>query len=194
MTHKILAALFAAILVIASGIAGSFYLAGAQTQDLAEDPTISLDDDIRSGSPISVSGTGFDENTEVSLYVMSASEANLTGTKWTILQETGTQAGTQPANDTGGNLVNDALDALRDLFDMQDEAPSAEVNTTGRLLVISDGPAADGTVNIECDDQEIAGGDVTSDSPLLGLAAAAGDVAALSGRGRRLRRAQPAAG
>jgi hypothetical protein len=57
---------------------------------------------------------------------------------------------------------------------MQNEAPEAEANSTGRLLVISSDPAPAGTLNIECDDQEIVG-DATSDSPLLSFAAAAGD-------------------
>jgi hypothetical protein len=175
MTHKFLAVLFAAVLIIASGIAGSFYLAGAQTQDLTnENPSISLGS-IQAGSPIAVSGAGFDQNAEVSLYIMSANEANMTDAQWTILQQIGEPAGTQLDDGTGGNLVNDALDALRDLLNVQNESPPTETNSTGRLLVISDGSAPQGTLSLECDDQEIASGDTTSGSPLLSLAAAAGD-------------------
>jgi hypothetical protein len=77
MKHRLLAASFAAVLVIASGLAGSFYLAGAQVQGQsgAGDPEISLQNagSIESGSSTTITGSGFDQDTEVSLYLKRCS-------------------------------------------------------------------------------------------------------------------------
>lgn len=176
MKHRLLAASFAAVLVIASGIAGSFYIAGAQVQGPSDsdDPQISLDSEgsVELGSSTTVSGSGFDPDTEVSLYLMSAIVANFTDSEWVILQQSNDES-TERESD-GGNLLSDAFDALRGLFDMQDENQGPEANSTGRLLVLGN-EFTNGTVTLECDDQEVASGNPDSDFPYFSLEAAAGD-------------------
>ncbi|HKU49639.1 MAG TPA: hypothetical protein VJP79_06790 [Nitrososphaera sp.] len=190
MKHRLLAASFAAVLVIVSGIAGSFYLAGAQTQDGSSsphDPAISLDSAataVESGSLTQLSGSGFDRDSKVSLYLMPAAEANFTNSTWTILQQSSNQSSVERESTSDGNLVNDALDALKGLFGMQPNSANDNNNNSsptdndvsmGRLLVVPDEPAANSSAAVECDNEEIAKGDFEDDLAFLSLEAVAGN-------------------
>jgi hypothetical protein len=178
MKHRLLAASFAAVLVIASGVAGSFYFAGAQAQVQSDEreQQISLDiaGTIEPGTTSTISGSRFDDNIEVSIYLMSAVPANMTDSSWVILQQSENQTSAEQEDASDGNLVNDALDALRGLLGMQQGEVASEQNATGRLLIVPEGAIANGTVTIECDDQEVASGDIESDTAFMSLSAVAG--------------------
>lgn len=78
MMARSLIAILVATLVIASGAAGSFYLAGAQERAAAHaEITLSITE-ARPGSEIDVDGSGFGADAEVSIYSMSAGQASMT--------------------------------------------------------------------------------------------------------------------
>jgi hypothetical protein len=177
MKSRLLAASFAAVLVIASGITGSFYFAGAQVQrqSSSDGPQISLDNEgaVELGSSTTVSGGGFDPDAELSLYLKPAVIANFTDSEWVILQRSEGQ--TIETDGDGRNLLSDAFDTLRGLLDMQAENQSLDTNSTGRLFVVPDGEFTNGEVTLECDDQEIASGNPDSNSSYFSLEAIAGE-------------------
>lgn len=172
MIARYLIAILVAQLVVVSGI-GPFYLAGAQEQ-AAEQAEVTLSSTQASpGSEIEVDGSGFGSDAEVSIYIMSAARANLTNGGAFILQEMSNQSSATSVEPEGGNFFDDAMDALEDLLGLsggdQDTGTDA---AQGNLLVVLEETPENGTLGLECDDQELAEGDIVNG--LVSLAAQSG--------------------
>jgi hypothetical protein len=89
--------------VVASGAPRSFYLAGAQEQNTTdtsatENAEVTLGStQVQSGSTLDVNGNNFGANSDVSIYMMSAVQAELEDGTATILQEAAAAAGNESA-------------------------------------------------------------------------------------------------
>jgi hypothetical protein len=156
MTAKSLIAILVATLVVASGTS-PFYLAGAQEQATEQAEITLSSTEAQPGSEIQVNGSGFGSDAEVSIYIMSAAQANLTNGSAFILQEISNQSATS-AEPESGNFLDDALDALEDLLGLSGDQDAAQ----GNLLVVLEEALENGTLGIECDEQELAEGDVVN--------------------------------
>jgi hypothetical protein len=156
MIAKPIVAVLLAALVAASGAAGSFYLASAQEQAAVEQAEITVADEAQAGSEIDISGSNFGANSDVSIYFMSAAQAELGNGSALILQEL-------PANETtaaeagGSNFFEDALNALSNLLGLSGEESDTTTTSSsnGSLLVVLD-ELASGAMSLECDNESIA--------------------------------------
>ena len=168
MIAKNLIIILFAMGVAAYGAAGALY-AGAQGQTATQNAEITVDAIARPGSEINVSGDNFVADSDVSIYLMSSSQADLSKGSAFIMQEISaneTAAATEPR--TGG-FLDDALNALENLLGMNNERNVASSEKQGSLLVALGQPAS-GTISLECDDEEIAQADL--DGTNLGSLAA----------------------
>src|SRR3712207_1091027 len=87
MAKPITAILAVALLLSASGTVGSFYLVSSQGQTITDPAELTLSESEASpGSVIEVEGINFGANSQVSIYFMSAEEADLTDGSAFILQ------------------------------------------------------------------------------------------------------------
>lgn len=184
----------AAMFVVASGALGSFYLAGAQEQDTTdtsatENAEVTLGSmQVQSGSTLDVNGNNFGAHSDVSIYMMSAVQAELEDGTAIILQEALTAAGNESATtaeveeSAGGNFLDEASNTLRGSLgfgNSDDNHADASVTTgndnatTGYLLIVLYVELENGTLTLESDDQDVAEGAVNADSNLVNLAAAA---------------------
>jgi hypothetical protein len=172
MITKNMIVILLAMAVAAYGAAGAFY-AGAQVQTAAQEAEITVNGQARPGSEINVSGSDFAANSDVSIYVMSSTRADLSNASAFIMQETSanetsTTTATEPRS---GGLLDDALNALENLLDMNGGNVTSSANQ-GSLLVALEQPAS-GTISLECNDEEIAEADL-DDTNLASLAASSG--------------------
>lgn len=165
-------AILLAMLVAISGVAGSFYFAGAQEQAAVQQAQIEVDDQAQTGSQVDVSGSNFEANSDVSIYFMPSVRVNMTNGSAFILQEI-------PANETasadapgGGGFLGDAFDTLENLLGLGNSDDTATAPNEGSLLVVID-RLANGTIGLECDDQSIAEGQLNNTN-LANLAAESG--------------------
>jgi hypothetical protein len=184
MMVKTLAAIMTAILVVASA-AGSFYFAGAQEQSHAVrgQAKITLgNDQVQAGSKVNVSGSDFNTNSDVSIYFMSAAHADLTNGSALVLQEIAADNNQSQTASTASNGSNDilgnALNTLRDMLGLggnsnETNAASNNASSQGHLLAVLDTKLANGTVSLECGNQNIAQGSL-NDVSIVNLAAEPG--------------------
>src|SRR5919108_4644872 len=152
MIAKPIAAILAAsILVSASGTVGSFYFVGAQDQDevTTGQAEITLSDiEASPGSVVDVNGSNFGADSQVSIYFMSAKQANFANGSAFVLQGiSANQSTTTTDQETDGNFFDedeDALNALEVLLELSNDQGSNNTTDTpntgeGNLLVALEG-------------------------------------------------------
>lgn len=167
MTVRPMLAVMVAVLIAASGAAGSFYLAGAQEQASVQEAEITLDGEASPGSEIKATGSGFAANSDISIYFMSAVQADLENGTMFILQEV---ANASASADPSGNFFDDALNELEGLLGLGGDEDAGEGQ--GSLLVSFEKPA-NGTIRLECSDEDIAEGELDG-ADLISVAAPPG--------------------
>jgi len=172
MSKPIMAVLLAA-LVAASGAAGSFYFAGAQEQAAVGQAEITVADEAQAGSQTDISGNNFEPRSDVSIYFMSAARARMTNDNVLVLQEIPANETLAAAKPEGGNLFENALNALSNLLGLSsNENTTASGADQGSLLVVLD-QLASGTIGLKCGDKDVAQGEL-NDTNLVNLSAQSG--------------------
>ena len=99
IAKPIIISLLVATLVAAFGAVSSFHFAGGQEQAAAQEAEITLNGEAQPGSEIDVGGSGgsdFGANSDVSIYFMSAAQADMTSGSAFILQEVSVQMKVRP--------------------------------------------------------------------------------------------------
>ncbi len=168
-------AILLAMLVAVSGISGSFYFAGGQEQAAIQQAQITVEEDqAQPGSQIDVSGSNFEADSDVSIYFMSSARADMTNGSAFILQEVLANE-TTPADEPagGGDLFGDALNALENLLGMGGEEGDASPAENEGSLLVALAELTNGTISLECDNQNIAEGELNNTN-LVNLAAESG--------------------
>ena len=161
MAKPITAILAVALLLGASGTVGSFYFVSSQGQTTTEPAELTLSEDEASpGSVIEVEGINFVANSQVSIYFMSSEEADLTDGSAFVLQEiNANQSTTTPTTEPEGTSAffdaDDDGDALHTLGDLLDTTSISEHNL---LVVLEERAPVNGTMSLECEDENIAQG------------------------------------
>src|SRR5215207_9965670 len=158
MAKPIIAILAVALLLSSLGTVGSFYFVSSQGQTTTEPPELTLSEGEASpGSVIEVEGINFGANSQVSIYFMSAEEADLTDGSAFVLQGIdANQSTTTTVEPEGFNTFFDADgDALHTLGDLLDTTSISEHNL---LVVLEEGALVNGIMSLECEDVNIAQG------------------------------------
>lgn len=173
---KTLAVVLAVILVVAA-MAGSFYIVRAQeqqsttslgvAQEGSEDPAAKItvsNDTVQAGSTVKVSGKNFDASSQISVYFMSALQANFTSSDRSalILQQVAANNNRNtnaPNTNSNGNATTSTT--------------VASSNLKGHMLVMVSNKVANGTISIECSNNKIAQGSINN-TRLVNLAAEPG--------------------
>src|SRR5918998_1325337 len=160
MAKPITAILAVALLLGASGTVGSFYFVSSQGQTTTEPAELTLSEGEASpGSVIEVEGINFVANSQVSIYLMSSEEADLTDGSAFVLQGiNANQSTTTPTTEPEGSSAffdADDGDALHILGDLLDTTSISEHNL---LVVLEERAPVNGTMSLECEDENIAQG------------------------------------
>src|ERR671918_418279 len=157
MAKPITAILAVALLLSASGTVGSFYFVSSQGQTTIEPAELTLSESEASpGSVIEVEGINFGANSQISIYFMSAEEADLTDGSAFILQGIDANQSSTTTEPEGTSTFFDADgDALHTLGDLLDTTSISEHNL---LVVLEEGAPVNGTMSLECEDVNIAQG------------------------------------
>jgi hypothetical protein len=169
MAKPITAILAVALLLSTSGTVGSFYLVSSQGQTITDPAELTLSESEASpGSVIEVEGINFGANSQVSIYFMSAGEADLTDGSAFILQgidpNQGTITTTEP-EDTSAFFDADS-DVPHTLGDLLDTTSISEHNL---LVVLEEGVPMNGTMSLECEDETIAQGAINGTIGTFGV-------------------------
>ena len=169
MAKPITAILAVALLFSASGTVGSFYLVSSQGQTITDPAELTLSESEASpGSVIEVEGINFGANSQVSIYFMSAEEADLTDGSAFILQgidpNQSTITTTEP-EDTSAFFDADS-DVPHTLGDLLDTTSISEHNL---LVVLEEGVLVNGTMGLECEDENIAQGSINGTIGTFGV-------------------------
>src|SRR5918998_44555 len=169
MAKPITAILAVALLLSASGTVGSFYLVSSQGQTITDPAELTLSESEASpGSVIEVEGINFGANSQVSIYFMSAEEADLTDGSAFILQgidpNQSTITTTEP-EDTSAFFDADS-DVPHTLGDLLDTTSISEHNL---LVVLEEGVPVNGTMSLECEDENIAQGAINGTIGTFGV-------------------------
>jgi hypothetical protein len=158
MAKPITAILAVALLLSASGTVGSFYFVSSQGQTTTEPAELTLSESEASpGSVIEVEGINFGANSQISIYFMSAEEADLTDGSAFVLQGIdANQSTTTTTEPEGTSAFFDADgDALHTLGNLLDTTSISEHNL---LVVLEERVPVNGTISLECEDENIAQG------------------------------------
>src|ERR671916_392022 len=161
MMAKPITAILAVVLLLgASGTVGSFYFVSSQGQTTTEPAELTLSEGEASpGSVIEVEGINFVANSQVSIYLMSSEEADLTDGSAFVLQGiNANQSTTTPTTEPEGTSAffdADDGDALHILGDLLDATSISEHNL---LVVLEERAPVNGTMSLECEDENIAQG------------------------------------
>src|SRR5215212_3803088 len=169
MAKPIIAILAVALLLSSLGTVGSFYFVSSQGQTTTEPPELTLSETEASpGSVIEVEGINFGANSQVSIYFMSAEEADLTDGSAFVLQgiDANQSTTTEPeGTNTFFDADGDALHTLGDLLELStDQGGNDTTGTTtsisehNLLVVLEEGVPVNGTMSLECEDVNIAQG------------------------------------
>src|SRR5579885_1653273 len=118
---------------------------------------------VTQGSSIHISGSNFNPNGNVNLYLLSSAPAQFQGGNLTLLQQAqAPPASAQPASSstsTNGNIFSFALSKLEDMFHFGSSstgtAASQSSTGSGRVFVILDSQFQNGTITLNCDSKEI---------------------------------------
>src|SRR5918998_3941152 len=163
MMAKPITAILAVVLLLgASGTVGSFYFVSSQGQTTIEPAELTLSEGEASpGSVIEVEGINFVANSQVSIYLMSSEEADLTDGSAFVLQGiNANQSTTTPTTEPEGTSAffdADDGDALHILGDLLDATSISEHNL---LVVLEERAPVNGTMSLECEDENIAQGSI----------------------------------
>src|SRR5918999_5567974 len=156
MAKPLTAILAAALLLSASGTVGSFYFVSSQGQTTTEPPELTLSESEASpGFVIEVEGINFGANSQVSIYFMSAEEADLTDGSAFVLQGIDANQSTTTEPEGTSTFFDADGDALHTLGDLLDTTSISEHNL---LVVLEEGAPVNGTMSLECEDVNIAQG------------------------------------
>src|SRR5918999_5216657 len=161
MAKPITALLAVALLLGASGTVGSFYFVSSQGQTTTEPAELTLSEGEASpGSVIEVEGINFVADSQVSIYFMSSEEVDLTDGSAFVLQGiNANQSTTTPTTEPEGTSAffdaDDDGDALHTLGDLLDTTSISEHNL---LVVLEERAPVNGTMSLECEDENIAQG------------------------------------
>src|ERR687892_312185 len=158
MAKPITAILAVALLLSASGTVGSFYFVSSQGQTTIEPAELTLSESEASpGSVIEVEGINFGANSQISIYFMSAEEADLTDGSAFVLQGIDANQSTTTTTEPEGTSAffdadGDALHTLGNLLD------TTSVSEHNLLVVLEECVPVNGTISLECEDENIAQG------------------------------------
>src|ERR687892_850396 len=158
MAKPITAILAVALLLSASGTVGSFYFVSSQGQTTIEPAELTLSESEASpGSVIEVEGINFGANSQISIYFMSAEEADLTDGSAFVLQGIDANQSTTTTTEPEGTSAffdadGDALHTLGNLLD------TTSVSEHNLLVVLEERVPVNGTISLECEDENIAQG------------------------------------
>ena len=180
MAKPIIAILAVALLLSSLGTVGSFYFVSSQGQTTTEPPELTLSETEASpGSVIEVEGINFGANSQVSIYFMSAEEADLTDGSAFVLQgiDASQSTTTEPeGTNTFFDADGDALNTLGDLLELStDQGGNDTTGTTtsisehNLLVVLEEGGAVNGTMSLECEDVNIAQGRINGTVGTFGV-------------------------
>jgi PKD repeat protein len=158
MAKPITVILAVVLLLSASGTVGSFYFVSSQGQTTTEPAELTLSESEASpGSVIEVEGINFGANSEVSIYFMSAEEVDLADGSAFVLQGIDANQSTITTEPEGTSTFFDAdgddLHTLRDLLDT-----TTSISEQNLLVVLEEGAPVNGTMSLECEDENIAQG------------------------------------
>src|SRR5215216_3036392 len=163
MTSKpvITSILAVTLLLSASGTIGSFYFVSSQGQTTTEPTELTLSESEASpGSVIEVEGINFGANSQVSIYFMSAEEADLTD------------------GSTFFDADGDALHTLGDLLELSTDqggndttitTDTTSISEQNLLVVLEEGTLVNGTMSLECEDVNIAQGRINGTVGTFGV-------------------------
>src|SRR5829696_5407350 len=184
MTSKpvITSILAVTLLLSASGTIGSFYFVCSQGQTTTEPTELTLSESEASpGSVIEVEGINFGANSQVSIYFMSAEEADLTDGSAFILQGIdANQSTTIEPEDTSTffDADGDALHTLGDLLELSTDqggndttitTDTTSISEQNLLVVLEEGTLVNGTMSLECEDVNIAQGRINGTVGTFGV-------------------------
>src|SRR5215207_7996718 len=180
MAKPIIAILAVALLLSSLGTVGSFYFVSSQGQTTTEPPELTLSETEASpGSVIEVEGINFGANSQVSIYFMSAEEADLTDGSAFVLQgiDANQSTTTEPeGTNTFFDADGDALHTLGDLLELStDQGGNDTTGTTtsiseqNLLVVLEEGTLVNGTMSLECEDVNIAQGRINGTVGTFGV-------------------------
>src|SRR5215213_6885129 len=184
MTSKpvITSILAVTLLLSASGTIGSFYFVSSQGQTTTEQTELTLSESEASpGSVIEVEGINFGANSQVSIYFMSAEEADLTDGSAFILQGIdANQSTTIEPEDTSTffDADGDALHTLGDLLELSTDqggndttitTDTTSISEQNLLVVLEEGTLVNGTMSLECEDVNIAQGRINGTVGTFGV-------------------------
>src|SRR5829696_2909860 len=180
MAKPITAILAVALLLSSLGTVGSFYFVSSQGQTTTEPPELTLSETEASpGSVIEVEGINFGANSQVSIYFMSAEEADLTDGSAFVLQgiDANQSTTTEPeGTNTFFDADGDALHTLGDLLELStDQGGNDTTGTTtsisehNLLVVLEEGAPMNGTMSLECEDVNIAQGRINGTVGTFGV-------------------------
>jgi PKD repeat protein len=180
MAKPIIAILAVALLLSSLGTVGSFYFVSSQGQTTTEPPELTLSETEASpGSVIEVEGINFGANSQVSIYFMSAEEADLTDGSAFVLQgiDANQSTTTEPeGTNTFFDADGDALHTLGDLLELStDQGGNDTTGTTtsisehNLLVVLEEGVPVNGTMSLECEDVNIAQGRINGTVGTFGV-------------------------
>src|SRR5919107_1770280 len=180
MAKPITAILAVALLLGASGTVGSFYFVSSQGQTTIEPAELTLSESEASpGSVIEVEGINFGANSQVSIYFMSAEEADLTDGSAFVLQgiDANQSTTTEPeGTNTFFDADGDALHTLGDLLELSTDQGSNDTTGTttsisehNLLVVLEEGVPVNGTMSLECEDENIAQGSINGTFGTFGV-------------------------
>src|SRR5215211_6999383 len=180
MAKPITAILAVALLLSSLGTVGSFYFVSSQGQTTTEPPELTLSETEASpGSVIEVEGINFGANSQVSIYFMSAEEADLTDGSAFVLQgiDANQSTTTEPeGTNTFFDADGDALHTLGDLLELStDQGGNDTTGTTtsisehNLLVVLEEGAPVNGTMSLECEDVNIAQGRINGTVGTFGV-------------------------
>ena len=180
MAKPITAILAVALLLSSLETGGSFYFVSSQGQTTTEPPELTLSESEASpGSVIEVEGINFGANSQVSIYFMSAEEADLTDGSAFVLQgiDANQSTTTEPeGTNTFFDADGDALDTLGDLLELStDQGGNDTTGTTtsisehNLLVVLEEGVPVNGTMSLECEDVNIAQGRINGTVGTFGV-------------------------
>ena len=171
ISKPLTAILVLALLLSASGTVGPLYFVSSQGQTTTEPAELSLSETEASpGSAVELEGTDFGADSSASIYFMSAEAVDLIEGSAFILQglnasQSATIEGGGGATaffDTGGTDLHTLGDLLQSTTNqgggINTTNTAAGVSGHNLLVVLEDGTPVNGTMNLDCEDVNIAQG------------------------------------
>jgi len=170
----LIAILAVALLVTASGTVGPLYFVSSQGQTTIEPADIALSEsEASAGSVIELEGTDFGADSSVSIYFVFAEPVDLTEGSAFILQginlnqsaaTTTEPGGTSPFFDTDGTAPDTLGNLLQSTINqggnITTSTATGAVSGHNLLVLLDDGTPVNGTISLDCEDVNIAQGQI----------------------------------